>query len=65
MQKLMERAAISEDDVCDLVESYAEIHNEDVDGIEEMFYSFGDNTVEDLAAEFGIELDKEEDEDDE
>jgi len=61
LNELMERAAISESRVCEAVDFYAETHGEDLEGIEEMFYSYGDNTVEDLANELGIELEENED----
>ena len=60
LNELMARAAIDSIDVCEIVDDYADRYGLDLDEIEEMFYSFGDNTVEDLAAEFGIELTNEE-----
>lgn len=57
LNELMERRASGyAEDVCEVIEDYADSNGYDLDDIEEMFYSFGDGSVEELAEEFGIAL---------
>jgi len=55
LQKLRERAADFQQ-ALETIETYAEQNGYALDDIEEMFFSFGDNTLEALAAELEIEL---------
>lgn len=60
LNELMDRASVQPQDVCDIIEEYAYDNDLTMDDIEEMFYSFGDGTLEELAEEFGIEISEEE-----
>ena len=59
LQELIDRANEYATDVCEAVENYAEMNGCDLDYIEDMFY---EDSVEELAKEFGIELLDDEDE---
>lgn len=59
LNELMNRTTLSSDEVCDRIDSYADNYEVDLDTIEEMFYN---DTLEELAKEFGIELKKDNDE---
>ena len=59
LEELMSRATMDEDDILELLDEQTE--TEDIDSVEEDFYSL---SVEELAENYGIEL-EEEDEDDE
>ena len=59
LEELMSRATMDEDDILELLDEQTE--TEDIDDVEEDFYSL---SVEELAENYGIEL-EEEDEDDE
>lgn len=61
LEELMSRATMDEDDILELLDEQTE--TEDIDDVEEDFYSL---SVEELAENYGIELEEEEeDEDDE
>lgn len=64
LQELSERA-VDFEDAQDRIEDYANRNGLTLDDIADMFHSFGDsNTLEELAEEFEIELNDEEDEED-
>lgn len=58
LEELIEKSTMDEDDVLEAIESQTEY--EDIDDVEEDFYSL---SVEELAEQYDIELQEEEDED--
>lgn len=58
LEELFKRASYDSLQVADIIDDYVYIHDIDVDEFEEMCY---DMSVEELAEEFGIELEKDED----
>ena len=61
LNELMD-AAIDRKSALNAIEDYAYINDCDIDEIEEMFYN---DSVEELAESFGIEIEKEDEEEDE
>ena len=59
LEELMCRSTMDEDDILELLDEQTE--TEDIDDVEEDFYSL---SVEELAENYGIELEEEEDEED-
>ena len=57
LEELMNRSTMDEDDILELLEEQTE--TDDIDDVEEDFYSL---SVEELAANYGIELEEEEEE---
>lgn len=57
LEELMNRTSLSSDAVCDSIDTYADNYEVDLDTIEEMFYN---DSIEELAEEFEIELNEEE-----
>jgi hypothetical protein len=60
LEELMSRATMDEDDILELLDEQTE--TEDIDDVEEDFYAL---SVEELAENYGIELEEEEEDDDE
>lgn len=62
LEELFKRASCDSLQVSDIIDDYVYMNDIDVDTFEEMCY---DMSVEELAEEIGIELDKDEDEEEE
>lgn len=60
LEELMSRATMDEDDILELLDEQTE--TEDIDDVEEDFYSL---SVEELAENYGIELEEDEEDDEE
>ena len=60
LEELMSRATMDEDDILELLNEQTE--TEDIDDVEEDFYSL---SVEELAENYGIELEEDEEDDEE
>lgn len=58
LEELMSRATMDEDDILELLDEQTE--TEDIDDVEEDFYSL---SVEELAENYGIELEEDEEDD--
>ena len=59
LEELMSRSTMDEEDILQLLDGQTE--EEDIDDVEEDFYSL---SVEELAENYGIELEKDEDDED-
>ena len=60
LEELMSRATMDEDDILELLDEQTETEN--IDDVEEDFYSL---SVEELAENYGIELEEDEEDDEE
>ena len=60
LEELMSRSTMDEDEILELLDEQTE--TEDIDDVEEDFYSL---SVEELAENYGIELEEDDDEEDE